>query len=105
MKREWSSTNKRKYLEPSVDGVGDGPQISVWIISKGCKAWEVEWLKGRVWLLANWQSTQTIDLEYENDLLHLFRTLFTIEEWACPKRACQMAAGWEAILRKETIEL
>ena len=48
----------RKYLTPLTKLTGKGSQRSECTNSNVFIAWEVDWIKGSLWLLANWHETQ-----------------------------------------------
>ena len=80
-----------KYLEPSMPGVGKGPQRSVWTKFRGAVTRDEEREKCSLWLFANWQDEQIKVLLYLNSLLHLSSTCLTMSEWVCPNLGCQIA--------------
>ena len=71
----WVIIKKRmKYLAPDVDLSMAGPQILVWISSKGLEARESERDVGNLWLLAIWQEGQT-----EEQIVVLFLSQETLQ--------------------------
>ena len=67
--------------------MGEGPQTSENIKSKGALEWKVESGKGSCWLLACWQAPQTtwvLFLTTGNEKREIMR--WTVRWAGCPKR-------------------
>ena len=59
-----SSTKRMKYLAPEVDKIGVGPQISMWIRSKGDSEILLVETKGNHLCLVKWQTLQWKNLSF-----------------------------------------
>ena len=100
-----SSMKIMKYLKPTLDKIGEGPQTSEWIMSKGFELLCSTKANGILASLPNKQDSHlTLDLEGSDGKAFSLKTCFTVRLLGSPRRECHKEKDGVVAVKAANVE-